>query len=91
MSNLTDPLNNLQESVKQIILSAWDPIGINQIPEAEDEYDAYVLPLCGLIMRGSSVEEIFKYLRKIETEHIGLGGNREHTLAVAQKLHQIGS
>ena len=81
--------DTLQGLVKGIILHEWDPIGVGNIPEADDEYDAYVSELCVLILRGSSVGEIFSYLRQLESEHIGLEGDEKRTLEIANKIHCI--
>ena len=89
MIALSDSHENLQNLVKRIILYEWDPIGVGQIPEAYDEYDAYILVLCGLILRGSSVGTIYSYLRKLETEHIGLKGDEKFTLEIANRIHRI--
>jgi hypothetical protein len=32
----------IQESIHDILLRDWDPIGINDVPEARDEYDSYI-------------------------------------------------
>jgi hypothetical protein len=32
----------IQESIREILLRDWDPIGVNDVPEAQDEYDSYV-------------------------------------------------
>ena len=74
--------------VRQILLREWDPIGINEVPEAQDEYDNYVLPILELLQRRASVDELFAYLWRIETEHMCLRGNRSCTMAVARRLHR---
>jgi hypothetical protein len=37
-----DKINALVPVVNRILFERWDPIGINDIPEAENEYDLYV-------------------------------------------------
>ncbi|WP_272939013.1 hypothetical protein [Sinorhizobium meliloti] len=38
MAHDTDKIRAL---VRDVLLRDWDPIGISDIPEAKDEYDAY--------------------------------------------------
>jgi hypothetical protein len=40
------------------LLLQWDPIGVGEAPEAQDEYDGYLGPLLHLLHDGSSVEEV---------------------------------
>jgi hypothetical protein len=66
----------LRKVIQQALLEEWDPIGVNEFPEARDEYDGYVGPVLELVLRHSSVEEIFKYLWwvRIPAKPIGHSG-----------------
>ena len=64
----------------------WDPIGINDVPAAKDEYDGYVDRVLGLVERGASVSALSERLLEIETAEMGLRGDRERTLRVAERL-----
>jgi len=77
---------DLVRQVRHGLLEDWDPIGVQGIEEAADEYDNYVGPLCDLISRRVSGTEIFDYLWWLETEQIGLPGNRAATAAFATRL-----
>ena len=61
--------------IKTILLKEWDPIGIQGIPEAQDEYDSYIFSIYQLIQLKKSEEKVFNYLWWIETEQMGLSGN----------------
>ena len=50
----------------------WDPIGINNISDADDEYDSYVGSVCSLLLSGADSATIRQHLSKIETDYIGL-------------------
>jgi hypothetical protein len=42
---MDDPRRNarkIQESIRLVLLRDWDPIGVQDVPEAQDEYDSYV-------------------------------------------------
>ena len=32
----------IQRSIAEVLLRNWDPIGVRNVPQAQDEYDAYV-------------------------------------------------
>ncbi len=76
----------LYVKVGTILLKEWDPIGIQNIPEAQDEYNAYIFSICELLISGKSENEIFNCLWWIETEHMGLPGNKQHTKIISKKL-----
>jgi len=75
--------------IQTILLKEWDPIGIQEIPEAQDEYDSYVISIYQLIDSQKSESKLFDYLWWIETEHMGLSGNRNHTKTIAHKLYML--
>ena len=76
----------LSAQVRRALLEVWDPIGINLLPEAKDEYDHYVGYLCQLITANASKAAIIEHLWWLETEHMGLCGDREATEAFAGYL-----
>jgi hypothetical protein len=74
------------QEIKRVLLQEWDPIGVGDVPEAQDEYDGYVPDVHRLLMRRASLLEVFDYLWQLETEHMGLRGNRAHTQEIADVL-----
>jgi hypothetical protein len=82
-------LKLLQIKINEILLREWDPIGIQDISQAQDEYEAYTLPVLKLIISGKTEEEIFDYLWWLETEHMCMPGIREHTKMIAKKLRAL--
>lgn len=75
-----------QEIIREILLRDWDPIGIAEMSGAQDEYDAYVVEVYWLLLRRAVHSEVFKHLWSLETEHMGLCGDRQRTEKVAEKL-----
>lgn len=80
---------SLHLKIKKVLLEDWDPIGIQGISEAQDEYDSYVAEIHAKLISRRPVDEVFDYLWRAETEHMGLAGNRLHTKAVADKLAEL--
>lgn len=79
----------LDFEVKRVLLKEWDPIGVSDIPEADDEYDAYVPYVSRMLREQKTVDELYDYLRWIEVERICLDGDETHTRKVANKLMDL--
>lgn len=80
---------DLDACIKKILFQDWDPIGINKLLGAEDEYDGYVPNLRKLLLSGASDCEICEYLRWIEVEYMGLDGNEDSRREVAGKIGRL--
>jgi hypothetical protein len=91
MNNEAKDNKFLFNEIRNILLRDWDPIGVQEIPEAQDEYDSYVDSICKLIKLKKSEKEIFNYLWWIETEYMGLSGDKKHTKIIAHKLFKMNS
>ena len=76
----------LHDAIHTILIQEWDPIGIKDIPEAQDEYDAYVPGIYKLLISRKPTYEVFEYLWSIETEYMSLCGDRQRTKQVAERL-----
>jgi hypothetical protein len=77
------------KAIKTALLTEWDPIGVKQFPEAQDEYDSYAPHIYTLLITRRPHQEIFDYLWKIETERMGLTGDRQATERFAERLLRI--
>lgn len=78
--------------VQRILWIDWDPIGVNDSPEAFGEYDLYAATVLGRILNGASAADIDFHLARIETDSMGLGASPSSTRFVAvSKLLAIGS
>lgn len=61
-------------------------ICVNDVPEACDEYQSYLLHIFRLAIEDRDVEHISSSLVAITENSIGLGAGREHCLKVAHKI-----
>lgn len=90
MSDRNQRAREVQESIRQVLLQDWDPIGINDVPEAQDEYDSYVGGVYRLLTSGASEDAIIKHLDKIGSDTMGMPvANREGLRGVARKLIKL--
>lgn len=74
------------DNVREILMSHWDPIGVAGEPAARGEYDAYAQRICGSLGLRQDRGALVDYLWRIETEHMGLRGNRERAEGVADRI-----
>ena len=80
----------IQERIRQVLLHDWDPIGVADIEEAQDEYDSYVGLVYRLLASPASEDELIAELRHIEVVRMGLSPVRpEGLLPVARKLKAL--
>ena len=79
----------LLEAVKVLLWEQWDPIGVNAIGDARDEYDSYAFSVWQMLLRNASVEDIAAYLSDLETGHIGLSSDSGRARAVAREAVRL--
>jgi hypothetical protein len=64
--------------VREILVQEWNPIGVRDAPDAQDEYDDYVGRVYVMLMdERASLDEVAEYLYRIATEHMGLSPRPE--------------
>jgi len=91
MSKHEDRARAYHQAIKRALLEEWDPIGVKGIPDANYEYDAYVQTVYKMLISRQSRAEIFDYLWWLETQHMGLTGDRQATEKFADRLLEIPS
>lgn len=89
MSEYRDRARAYHEAIRRALLEEWDPIGIRDIPEAQDEYDSYVAMIYKMLISRKAKNELIDYLWWVETKHMGLTGNRQRTEEFAERLLNI--
>ena len=72
------------------MLRDLDPIGVSDVPEAQDEYDSYVGGVYCLLASGASEDEIIEHLYRIESDTMKMpAADREGLRGVARKLIEL--
>lgn len=61
----------IQRAIGDVLLRNWDPLGVKDVPQGQDEYDAYVGGVYRLIASGASARQIAEHLMRIESDHLG--------------------
>ena len=62
----------IRVAIRHVLMDVWDPIGIKDEPNAQDEYDGYLGGVYELLVSGASDECIEDHLRRIVTERMEL-------------------
>jgi len=44
----------MNAAIRKVLWEQWDPVGVNDTPEAFDEYDSYAGGIQSLLLRGAS-------------------------------------
>ena len=83
---LTTDQDLLRQRVGEVLHYLWDPIGVAGEPAAREEYDRYVLPILGLLLRGAEEEAIAEHLDGIERDAMGAVSSRPATRDSAKVL-----
>jgi|GEM_PF-2828162 len=79
----------LHDKVRHCLLHEWDPIGVREFPEAQDEYDSYVTSVCSLLSDGADAYKLRQHLAHQETANMGLSAPSEHLDEVVRKLLEL--
>ncbi|HKQ20255.1 MAG TPA: hypothetical protein VJW75_10970 [Candidatus Eisenbacteria bacterium] len=87
--NTRERAKRYHAAVAEILLHEWDPLGVVDVPEADDEYDTYVNGVTSLLVRGASKEKLIAYLWTVETQNIGLDGDRPRIESTVARLLEL--
>ena len=72
--------------LRRLLLTYWDPIGVNGIPEASDEYDSYLGPLAKKLREGANANGISEYLSEIQTERMEIPARADQLAYVSERV-----
>ena len=63
-------------AIRHVLMDVWDPIGVKDEPNAQDEYDGYLGGVYELLVTGASDESIEDHLWRIVTERMELSAKK---------------
>lgn len=76
----------LLHEIRSILLRRWDPLLIQELPGASDQYDSYAREIYGMAKASASAAEIADFLGRVQTGTMGLFLTSAHNRAVAEKI-----
>ena len=62
----------IRVEMRHVLLEVWDPIGIKDEPNAQNEYDGYIGKLYDLLVSHADDSQIIDYLYSAVHDHMGL-------------------
>ena len=83
-----DKSRKVRREIRRVFLKVWDPIGIRDEPNAQDEYDGYIGPVYELLTTGGSDEQIVEYL-DWAVARMGMDGSAISLQGVVLALREI--
>src|SRR5262249_1183051 len=75
MSSFLQRAKSYQAAIREVLMREWDPIGVADAPQAQDEYDQYINQIYGMLIRREPRNKLVDFLWWAETENMGLYGN----------------
>jgi len=79
----------LYNQIDEILWRFWDPIGVNYIDDARDEYQSYTSQIFNLKIGDNDALTIFDNLIDIEKTKMGLAGNVNNCIDVAKMIIEL--
>lgn len=77
------------DQVREAVHYRWDPIGVASYSDEMGEYDGYIPVLCKLLEKVVDHQQVFEYLWTMETDSMGLDGDRKATEEFSSWLFQL--
>ena len=82
------------EYLHNALLNEWDPIGVKNTLQCQEEYDNYIPKLYQIISKSNTADKIFDYLWWLETDYIGIAKSdnelaKKATAKFARKLFKL--
>jgi len=83
---LTPYEKELYQRIAEVMHYVWDPIGVSGVPQARDEYNAYLPQVFAMLLESKDRETISAYLVRVEEERMGLTPSKPRAEEVADVL-----
>jgi hypothetical protein len=80
--------HRVRDAIRYVFLKVWDPIGIADEPNAQNEYDSYIGRMFELLMSNAPDTELKKYLDWC-VDRMGMDSSRHSDADVIQALRAI--
>jgi hypothetical protein len=85
-----DKIAEIHRQIDSMLLHDWDPIGVSDVPGAQDEYRSYCRGVYDVAVRTRSARAVADHLHRIEQERMGLSFRSASALIpVAEKILQL--
>jgi hypothetical protein len=80
----------IRVQIRHVLMDVWDPIGVKDEPNAQDEYDGYVGRLFELLVSDAPDTELIEHLYWAAHDRMGLdSARRSDMLSTVEALRKI--
>lgn len=80
----------IRVQIRHVLLEVWDPIGVKDEPNAQDEYDGYIGRLYELLVSRAPNPELVEYLYWAAHDNMGFDtATKSDMNATAEALKRI--
>jgi hypothetical protein len=79
----------IRVEIRHVLLDVWDPIGIKDEPNAQDEYDGYLGEIFALLSDGSTDEQLTDRLLYFINDRMRLKATAEQMIPTIRALRAI--
>jgi hypothetical protein len=80
----------LFEGVREVLFREWDPIGVNNQPLAQDEYDSYARRIVGYLNGEADEYKIAHYLSEVQRNSMGMSNiDGDNNRRIARRLLEL--
>jgi hypothetical protein len=79
----------LWKEINKILFRDWAPIGVNDNPQCENEYENYVCGIYRLVVGGADRTKLTQHLARLETVSMGLHNNPDREQRCRRIAEQI--
>jgi hypothetical protein len=80
----------IRVEIRHVLLNVWDPLGVKDEPDAQDEYDGYIGRLYELLVSKAPQSKLVDYLYWAVYDNMGLGtATPANMIATAEALRLI--
>jgi len=83
---LTPHEKELYQRIDEVMHYVWDPIAVSGVPQARDEYVAYLPQVFAMLLGSKDRGTISTHLTKVEEEQMGIMPNKQKAEEVADVL-----
>ena len=78
----------LLNKINNILITKWDPIGVSDLSDADDEYYSYAFYIFSKY-KDLSILDIYNYLNYLEQDQIGCSVSDESRILVATEIYNL--
>ena len=84
-----DESRRIRVQIRHVLLNVWDPIGVADEPNAQNEYDSHVGPIYDLIVARNPDAALIEYLHLVTTVRMGFTATESDMLNTVESLRKI--